>query len=110
MRMSEWSSDVCSSDLQRRHEQRGDAHGGEDRTEAGARPLLVLEPVGADGQQPRPPDEELEEIHHDQAQGQLAFRIQAVPLSLSAGVYVRLRVARHDPVAALVLARALAAV
>src|SRR3546814_3764361 len=54
MRISDWSSDVCSSDL---------------------RPLLVLEPVRADGQQPRSPDEELEEVHHDQSQ------LQAHPAS-----------------------------
>ena len=53
---------------QRGHEQRGDAHGGEDRAELRAAPVPVLEPVRADGDQPRSPHEELQEIHHHQAE------------------------------------------
>ena len=53
---------------QRGHEQRGDAHGREDRAEAGTRPVLVLEPPGADGQQPRAPDVVLEEIEYGEAE------------------------------------------
>ena len=52
----------------RGHEQRGDAHGRKDRAESGPGPMLVLEPVLADRDQPRAPDIELEEVHHDQSQ------------------------------------------
>ncbi|SLD79459.1 Uncharacterised protein [Mycobacteroides abscessus subsp. massiliense] len=58
---------VCYHTHDRRRDDRGDAHRGKRRPEVGARPMFVVEPVGAERQQPCSPHEELEEVHDYEA-------------------------------------------